>query len=479
MVFSSPLYILFLFLTVCLYWTLPQKYRTPLLLAASYIFYMAWSPPFGVIYAPVIFLDSVYFYYLSVAMVKWPQHSKKIMIFGITTELLLLGYFKYANFAAQSIEGLLQAMNFPAPDWQFNVFLPLAISFTNFVLISYLVDVYRGDEKPDPSFVNFATYVAFFPHLIAGPIVRAKELLHQLSQRHQFSNALILKGIDVFLCGVLLKVMIADSLSPYVDFIFNNPQHQGFDSSWVGIYSFAVQIFCDFAGYTLMAQGSAIMMGLTLPDNFNAPYFSRNIQDFWRRWHMSLSRWLRDYLYIPLGGNRGGKFMTYRNLFLTMGIGGLWHGANWTFVVWGLYQGLLLSLHRACEALKINRLAPGILATILTFHMVCIGWVFFRAQTFPQAFAYLASMFNPMHMADLMHNPMITGGKKALITVVLFFIGHIIVRTLGDKFKDSTFLEKLGLSWTTGLAKGVAYAALFYMCLTIETQGQAFIYFQF
>lgn len=471
MVFSSFTYVFFLMIVVLLYWKCPHSWRIPLLLIASYVFYMAWSPPFGIIYAPVIFFDSVYFYLLSVAMVRWPQYKKGILTFGITTELCILGYFKYANFLINSFQGLADLCHIAHPHLQVNVFLPLAISFTNFVLISYLVDVYRGDERPDPSFIRFAAYVAFFPHLIAGPIVRAKELLHQFSRRHAFSWDLILKGIDLFLMGLFVKLCIADTLAPFIDAVFNNPKIQGFDTNWVALYSFAIQIFCDFLGYTLMAQGSAIMMGLTLPDNFDAPYFSATIQDFWRRWHMSLSRWLRDYLYIPLGGSRTTPAKTKRNLYITMGLGGLWHGANWTFVIWGLYQGFLLSLERLGEQWGINRFIPTVMGVFLTFHAVCLGWILFRAQSFPQAAVFFQGLFNPFHKAGLFHNEAVAGGSQALAIVVMFFTGHWLYRNYGRLILQQPL--------TAAVCRTGAYFVLIYLGLTLEHQSQPFIYFQF
>lgn len=465
MIFSSFTYVLFLLLVLLAYWNAPHRFRIPLLLLSSYVFYMSWSPPFGLIYGPVIFLDSLYFYGLGQAMIRWSHYKKPILIFGIVTELCLLGYFKYANFLAGTLEWLTQAMRLPAFHMEFHVFLPLAISFTNFILISYLVDIYRGNEKGDHSFTRFATYVAFFPHLIAGPIVRAKELLHQFERSPQFDIEQFTNGIHKFLAGLAIKVFVADMMAPFVNTVYSNPALQGFDSSWIATYGFALQIFCDFAGYTLMAQGSALMMGFTLPENFNAPYFSQNISEFWRRWHMSLSRWLRDYLYIPLGGSRGSRLKTYRNLFITMGLGGLWHGASWNFVIWGLYHGLLLSLHKFCAYFQINRLVPKVLAIVITFHAVCIGWVFFRAQTFSQALHILQTMVNPASRLGLSLD-----SKSILLVIIMFFTLHALIRTLSYRITNPWII-----TWT----RGVAYFFLLYLGMTLKTRPQEFIYFQF
>jgi alginate O-acetyltransferase complex protein AlgI len=479
MIFSSWIYVLFLAITVMLYWKVPGKFRVPLLLIASYVFYMSWSPPFGLIYGPVIFLDSLYFYWLSLAMVRWPQWKKHIMIFGVTTELCLLGYFKYANFFGHTIHDIAQMAHLPVGAIEFNIFLPLAISFTNFILISYLVDIYRGNEVPDKSFVRFATYVAFFPHLIAGPIVRAKELLHQFDCCPKFAWENIAKGIHRFANGLFLKVFVADVIAVYVNTIFGAPELQAFNTSWVANYGFAVQIFCDFFGYTLMAQGSALMMGYTLPENFNAPYFAKNMSEFWQRWHISLSRWLKDYLYIPLGGNRGTKLQTYRNLFITMGLGGLWHGANWTFIVWGLYQGVLLCCYKIGKFLNINRFIPLPIAILLTFHTVCIARVFFRCQTISEAWSMLGTMFNPFHQLDISQNAAnyVESGLTSMSTqtafyiVILFFLMHGLIR-----------LARPLMTWPVmkEAAIAVGYCVLLYFGVTlVGSQSQQFIYFQF
>lgn len=479
MVFSSWLYILFLILTVVLYWTLPARFRVPLLLVASYIFYMSWSPPYGLIYGPVIFFDSLYFYWLSLAMVKWPRWKKHILVTGIVSELCLLGYFKYANFLSGTLDAVLTALDMPAPQVRFDIFLPLAISFTNFILISYLVDVYRGDEKPDPSFTRFATYVAFFPHLIAGPIVRASELLRQFDTNPAFDVNRLVRGIHRFALGFFIKVFVADQIANYVDLVYGNTDYMGFNTAWLATYGFAIQIFCDFSGYTLMAQGSALMMGYTLPENFNAPYFAANISDFWRRWHISLSRWLRDYLYIPLGGSRGGRLMTYRNLFLTMGLGGLWHGASWNFVLWGLYHGLLLSLHKFGDYFKLNQWIAKPLAILITFHAVCIGWVLFRCQTFADATRMLAVMANPLTSLTLPETvtDVVETGRyaittdMALVMILLFFGGHALWRRYGRLLTAPRIQE-----W----AVATAYAMLLYCLVTLGgNRSEQFIYFQF
>lgn len=478
MLFNTPIYLFFLIIVVLAYWNLPSRFRVPLLLLASYVFYMSWSPPHGLIYGPLIFLDSWYFYKLSQWMVRFPQHKKKLLIFGVTTELMVLAWFKYANFFADNINAVLNFAHVHTQAVHFDIFLPLAISFTNFVLISYLIDVYRGKETPDPSFTRFATYVAFFPHLIAGPIVRASELLHQFDKNPPFDINKLVEGIHRFCTGFFIKVFIADIIAVYVDLIYGNQALQAFNTSWVASYAFSIQLFCDFFGYTLMAQGSALMMGYSLPENFNAPYFAKSMTEFWQRWHISLSRWLRDYLYIPLGGNRQGKFNTYRNLFITMGLGGLWHGASWNFVIWGLLNAGYLCINKVGDYFGAGRFIPRWLAILITFHAVCVVRVFFRATTLPEAWHMLVTMANPFHMLQLTPQ---TGAMEAgttflstetaLLMVVLFMVGHGLIRYTKPLITKPMFRE---------VAIAGAYSVFLYFLFTMGGQNsQQFIYFQF
>ncbi|WP_373532564.1 MBOAT family protein [Vampirovibrio sp.] len=478
MLFSSPLYLLFLALVALVYWLLPPRFRVPMLLLASYLFYMSWSPPHGLIYGPLIFVDSLYFYWLSRAMVRWPRFKKQLLIFGVTTELALLAYFKYANFLAQTGEQILRFLHLPATPQHFDIFLPLAISFTNFVLISYLIDVYRGHEKPHPSFIRFAAYVAFFPHLIAGPIVRASELLRQFDQSPRFSRSLLVQGLHRFCLGFFLKVFIADIIAVYVDLIFGHPELQAFNTAWIAVYSFSIQLFCDFFGYTLMAQGSALILGYTLPENFNAPYFAKNMSEFWQRWHISLSRWLKDYLYIPLGGNRGGRFNTYRNLFITMGLGGLWHGASWNFVIWGLLNGVFLCGYKAGNHWGVNRLIPKVMAIFMTFHAVCLTRVFFRAETLPQAWHMLNAMVHPFRWQFLQapagsveQGLSFISSETALLMVLLFLGAHAFIRFVKPRL-TSLFWRETSIT--------AAYGVFLYFLFTVGgSSSQQFIYFQF
>lgn len=482
MLFNSPQYLIFLIAVVALYWRLPAGWRVPLLLLGSYVFYMSWAPPHGLMYGPLILLDSLLVYAIALAMQRWPGQRKAWLALGVTLTLGLLVYFKYANFFAETAQAVLIALNVPvaadAVGARFDIFLPLAISFTTFVLISYLVDVYRGQEQAERSFVRFAAYVAFFPHLIAGPIVRAGELLRQFDTAPRFQVEQFAQGIHRFCTGFFLKVFVADLIAVYVDTVFGNPDLQGFNTSWVAVYAFSIQLFCDFFGYTLMAQGSALLMGYVLPDNFNAPYFAKNMSDFWRRWHISLSRWLKDYLYIPLGGNRQGRFNTYRNLFITMGLGGLWHGASWNFVLWGLLNAVFLCVYKTGQALKINAFIPTLAAIVITFHAVCLTRVFFRAATFEDAMHMLSAMVNPTHMVTLGEQAgSVEQGithmstETALLIVLVFLSAHAAIRYIQPRLSQPVFREAIMTA---------AYCVFFYCLFTLGgTSSQQFIYFQF
>lgn len=464
---------------VFLYWKIPDKFKTALIVVLSYCFYACWKLPEGLIYSPAIFLNAACFWVLGKLMVQYPQHKKTILITGITAELCLLGYFKYSNFLYSTAITLGNLVNIPVPPQQFDIILPLAISFTCFILISYLVDLYNAlsgnkqnpvfSTKTSPDFLSFMAYTCFFPHLMAGPIVRANEMLPQFKNKSEFSWQFITKGCHLLLMGLGIKLYIADLIGPYVNLIYGNLELQGFDTSWIATYGFSLQILCDFWGYTLMAKGAASLLGYTLPQNFDAPYFSTNIRDFWRRWHMSLSRWLKDYLYIPLGGSKQSKLITYRNLLLTMTLGGLWHGASWNFALWGLYHGFLLVIYKAFNLCKPVKL-PAIAGWFITFNAVCIGWVLFRAENWQTAFNIIKTMLLPdtaKGLSDIgIMTPESITGLNVLTIIVLFLAGHWLVRQL-----KQTALKPLLLT--------LYYVVLLYLFCTIQPAEQPFIYFQF
>ncbi len=377
MIFSTSIF-LFLFLPVFLlvYYLLPFRARSLWILLASYAFYAWWRVDFLALFIAV----TLWSYLLAKAIGFWlerrPRRAKVALALGVAGNLLALAYFKYFNFGVESLNALLLGLGVtPFSAWQ--VILPIGISFYVFQATSYLVDVYRKDAPADEPFLDVAAYIALFPQLIAGPILRYKDLAYQFRRRsHTFEK--FSEGSLRFMVGFCKKVLVADGVAGLANAAFSvsNPT---FADAWLGAVAYAVQLYFDFSGYSDMAIGLGLMMGFRFPENFNHPYSSKSITEFWQRWHISLSSWLRDYIYIPLGGNRKGRGRTYVNLMTVMLLGGLWHGAAWTFVLWGAWHGGLLALERYLGERKLWRAVPAILAIPRTFALVILGWVTFRA----------------------------------------------------------------------------------------------------
>src|SRR5918998_461663 len=367
----------------------PSAWR-PFILAASYFFY-GWVDWRWVL---LLMASSVVNTVASQVIARSPSQAarKRALVAAIAFDLALLGVFKYLGFFVSEMDGALESIGLGSPLPLVQIVLPIGISFFTFQAISYVVDVYRGDTRAAPLW-DVAMLQAFFPHLVAGPIVRANELLPQLRTPRDPRTVLAGPAIFLIVGGLLKKTVIADELARrVVDPVYSDPAaHSGAELT-LAFYGFAAQIYCDFSGYTDMAIGLALLLGYQLPQNFNRPYMALSLQDFWRRWHMTLSRWLRDYLYIPLAGNRGGRGRTYRNLMLPMLLGGLWHGAAWTFLIWGGIHGAALSAEPwARERLGAPRL-PAWAAWLVTFHVVCVAWVFFRAPDLGTAFELLGGL---------------------------------------------------------------------------------------
>jgi alginate O-acetyltransferase complex protein AlgI len=386
MVFSSETF-LFLFLPVFLiaYYLTPSRYRNATLLAESYLFYGWWRMDF----LGLLVLNTIWSYVFSLLIDKYrdTQYSRILCAIGVTGCLLVLGVFKYLNFFIDSFASLVGKT--PAEiGVHWHLLLPIGVSFYVFHSISYMVDVKRGDAKVSRNIVDFAAFLALFPQLVAGPILRYKDLAPQFAKR-EHSWELFNAGWTRFLIGLAKKVLIADSVAPLADAMFGvaNPT---MSESWIGALAYTMQLYFDFAGYSDMAIGLALMMGFKFAENFNLPYISRSITEFWRRWHISLSVWLRDYLYIPLGGNRHGVARMYINLFLVMLLGGLWHGANWTFVLWGVWHGGFLVLERYLGWPKKSETSN--FALPLTFLVVVIGWVMFRSPNVADAMRMYSGM---------------------------------------------------------------------------------------
>jgi len=390
MLFASATFLYF-FLPAFLgaYYLTPRRFRSLTLALASYVFYGWWRPDFLILMAVSTIVDYTAGGRIHLARQRG-ERGKPWLWLSLVTNLGLLAYFKYANFGIETLNHLLQVAESAPITWT-RVILPVGISFYTFQTLSYTVDVYRGTTPPVGRFRDFMCYVAMFPQLVAGPIVRYNTVADQLANRtHTLGK--FFQGVLAFQSGLIKKVLIADVLSSIADDVFSAAQVTT-SEAWLGSLAYTFQIYFDFSGYSDMAIGLGLMIGFRFPVNFDSPYRSRSITEFWRRWHISLSSFLRDYLYLPLGGNRRGPLRTYVNLALVMLLGGLWHGAAWTFLVWGAYQGFWLILERAIGKRAPYSGSPRAVQMALTFVLAVIGWVFFRAENLGDAGQILASMF--------------------------------------------------------------------------------------
>jgi alginate O-acetyltransferase complex protein AlgI len=388
-IFTSWAFVLFLAVVLIGLRLAPNRtVRQALLLLASCYFYAYWNPR----YLLLLLTPSAIDYFVAIRLEENddPRIRKRWLLFSLITNLGLLGYFKYADFFVQSFADLLGVET-----RHLHILLPVGISFYTFKTLSYVIDVYRREMTASRSIWRYAMFVTYFPELVAGPIVRASVFLPQMTRSLRPSWQRAWVGSQAVLLGFTKKLVIADRLAPFVDTIFAAPANYSPVTVLSAVIAYSVQIYCDFSGYSDIAIGVSRIIGYDLPENFNMPYAATSITDFWRRWHMTLSQWLRDYLYIPLGGNRKGKGRTYLNLFLTMLLGGLWHGANWTFVFWGFLHGVGLAVHKARqERIQQGRSKPlpPVVGWLLTYSYVCFAWVFFRAQDFSTATLILRKM---------------------------------------------------------------------------------------
>lgn len=399
MLFNSFAFAIFLPVVLIVYYLLGRRLSAQniWLLAASYFFYAWWDWRFLSLLAGATLV--AFYCGAGIARSESPSVRKAYLLAAIAINLVVLGFFKYFNFFQQNLVDLLHLLGFSLDARAISVVLPVGISFFVFQGLSYVIDIYRRDIRPVASLLDFAVFKAYFPQLVAGPIERAKHMMPQFQSLRKVTPEQVSSGIFLILWGLYKKVVIADNLVTIVDPAFANYTAQTGADLLLGILAFTFQIYCDFSGYTDIARGVAKLMGIELVVNFNLPYFATNPSDFWRRWHISLSQWLRDYVYIPMGGGRGGKTGVVRNLMLTMLLGGLWHGAAWNFVAWGAYQGLLLAAYHAVKA-PLERVFPPALPNALTlpiriatmFCLTVVGWVFFRATSIDQAFFMLANI---------------------------------------------------------------------------------------
>jgi alginate O-acetyltransferase complex protein AlgI len=456
----------FFLIVFVLSWALmphPRAWR-PFILAASYLFY-GWIDWRWVL---LLMASSVVNTVAAQVIARSPSQStrRRALVAAIVFDLGLLAVFKYLGFFVSELDSALESIGLGSPLPLVQIVLPIGISFFTFQAITYVVDVYRGETRA-ASLIELAILQAFFPHLVAGPIVRANELLPQL--RTPRDPRAVLAGPAIFLIvgGFLKKTVVADELARrVVDPVYGNPDAYSASELTLAFYAFAAQIYCDFSGYTDMAIGLALLLGYQLPQNFNRPYMALSLQEFWRRWHMTLSRWLRDYLYIPLGGNRDGRLRTYRNVMITMLLGGLWHGAAWTFLLWGGIHGAALSAERFARERFAGFRLPAWAAWLVTFHVVCVAWVFFRAPDLGTAFDILGGLG--------------LSGPAPLVTlpVVLLVVTAVAIQALPPGWWRD------GEAWFVArpvALQGVAVGALMVTAdAAVGQQGVApFIYFQF
>ncbi|NUO83757.1 MBOAT family protein [candidate division KSB1 bacterium] len=480
MLFNSYEFLVFFPLAVMMYFLTPVKWRWLLLLTASCYFYMCWKPE----YIVLMMFPSLIDYYVALKMRATPEQNKrkKYLWFSLVTNLGLLFTFKYFNFFNESLRALFEALNLSYAVPVVNLLLPVGISFYTFQTLSYTIDVYRGAVEPERHLGKFALFITFFPQLVAGPIERSRNLLSQLQNlRARFEAERITDGLRLMLWGFFKKVVIADRLAATVNLVYNSPaEYHGVQIVLATVF-FAFQIFCDFSGYSDIAIGAAKIFGVNLMKNFDKPYSARSISEFWKRWHISLSTWFKDYVYIPLGGNRTIKWRWYYNLFITFLISGLWHGANWTFIIWGALHGIYLIFAIISRPYKDTLLqllglskrpfALKALQVLTTFALVNLGWLFFRANNLSDALLLLHNLFVLAPLASVFE--FITPGALALnlLLIAILELAHYVE-------KETPFI--LSLTRKPALIRWPAYVAVTLAILYLSSSsGHQFIYFQF
>jgi D-alanyl-lipoteichoic acid acyltransferase DltB (MBOAT superfamily) len=464
-----------------LYWVSPFRMQNMLLLAASYIFYSFWDWRF----LSMIFISTVVDYSAGLKIEEANRvpsataltRKKAWLIASLCINLSILGFFKYFNFFIESMRTLLAWTGLNMELLRLDIVLPVGISFYTFKTMTYTIDIYRGCMCATRNFWGYALYLSFFPQLLAGPIDRAKNLLQSITRERSFDKGQIVDGFRLILTGLFKKVYVADNLASYVDQIFSNPDPGGVQVM-AGMYAFAIQIYCDFSGYSDIARGCSKCLGIELMLNFNYPYIAVDPSDFWKRWHISLSSWLRDYLYIPLGGNRYGMGKTYRNLWLTMLLGGLWHGAAWNFVIWGVWHGALLICHRLMKQLidsfaflrlTVPRWFRQTSKILLVFQLVCLGWIIFRCSSINQVYQMFFNLFTWHESIGLSQEELLLPLLKFGLPLLIFeFVLHHV-----DKFNWYHFPNSRKIVYCC------FYSMTFYMVAFYGASAKSFIYFQF
>lgn len=476
LLFNTFEFAIFFIIVYGIYIILNHKFQNRMLLIASYIFYASWDWRF----LSLILISTILDYICGIHIFK--SHNlkrKKFFVFlSVLGNLSILGFFKYFNFFSASLQNLMSHFGITLQPHLLNIILPIGISFYTFQTMSYTLDIYRGEVKPTKNVLDFALYVAFFPQLVAGPIERAKNFLPQILNPRKLTLNMFYEGCYLIFWGIVMKIFIADNLAKIVDFMFSSNAPYNGGNVLIALYAFAFQIFCDFAGYSNIARGLGKCMGFNLMENFRLPYFAKNPHEFWQRWHISLSTWLRDYLYISLGGDRKGPINTYRNLAITMILCGVWHGAAFTFIIWGAFHGIILIIHRLLKSFFekmhlslsiINKKIIFYVQILFFFHVVCLGWLIFRAQSVQQIFEMLHGLF---------FNFKIVPGfnlRTELLNTLFYISPLIFVQSLQFYKKDMMAVLKLNI-----LIKALFFVICFYLIIIWGVKsGQEFIYFQF
>lgn len=484
MLFNSFQFLVFFIVVTSLYFALPYRWRWLLLLAASCYFYMAFVPVYILILGFTIVIDYFAGIYIENAQGK---RRKLFLIFSLIANIGVLGVFKYYNFLNENITSLLHGFGWTNPIPYLSILLPIGLSFHTFQAMSYTIEVYRGHQKAERHFGIYSLYVMFYPQLVAGPIERPQNLLHQFREKFDFDYERVTSGLRLIAWGLFKKVVIADRLAIIVDTVYDHPQNQNSLGLIIATVFFSFQIFCDFSGYSDMALGTARVMGFKLMTNFNRPYHSKSISEFWKRWHISLSTWFKDYLYISLGGNKVSIPRWYFNLFIVFLISGLWHGANWTFVIWGALHGFYLVFalmtnkyrERINKTLGLTKLP--FLSVISTFGLVAFAWIFFRAKTVNEALYIIKHMFTglPELFNKILNRQTVLGELKFETTDLLLSIGLIIFLETVHFIQRKKNISTLFLKQPATIRWLVYYTIILSILLLGVYKNRQFIYFQF
>lgn len=493
MLFNSFDFLIFFPAVVLVYFLIPQKVRYLWLLVASYYFYMCWNPKYV-----LLLLFSTGVTYLGGLAIERFTAKKTVLTLTVVANLTVLFVFKYFDFALDNVNWVLERSGIQMIEPSFDILLPVGISFYTFQALGYTIDVYRKEIYAEKNFFKYALFVSFFPQLVAGPIERSKNLLKQVSEEHTIDYDRMRKGLLIMLWGYFLKLVIADRAAIFVNAVYEDYVSYGGVYIIVATLLFAVQIYCDFAGYSTIARGAAWIMGFRLMENFEAPYLAKSVSEFWRRWHISLSGWFRDYLYIPLGGNRKGKIRKQVNTMIVFLVSGLWHGASWNYVIWGGLNGLYQVIGSAWQELKkkigsrklekdsakgnVGAIAVHALKVVGTFLLVDVSWLFFRADSMQDAIAMIKSVWSVRNFSVLTDGSLYTLGLS--LYHFLFLLIAILILWIADyfKYKNVDMFEKIE-------GQNVAVRYLVYMCLFcavvlfgiygVDYEASQFIYFQF